>query len=748
MPYAAESFERLFNSMNNATNTYVGIYDKQKEAQAKYDLTNMQIMLERQANDTLSELQKNNNYENWEADMDKFFNNIAGNLENKDSPYYVKNNYTARAAQTMLENARNDYQAKVKQLADVKIRELNISRYNESLETLSTLYSGQELIDQRNNLSKMLYENGDISPEQYSSEIEKNWYIGTMTNYTSNFSDDLVNKAIADGKDFNETWDEYERSLEKTKRYGVDGLEILTSDKDIKEKAKQECEQKYKAFLYRIQTKNQEAIGNNINRLWVDITKLMTGDTSIDLDNLYYRVNTGNSYNDTMTGNKLATGQREKNTDEYKSMITTINAIEKAAKSGSGSSSTASYKTIIENTPDTFLQAYHDGNFNDLYEASAALQNAVNEVFISNDEWTETKHLTEEEAKRWQIENYSKFGKVKLLNSKTLNQIIDTEYPTLSTKFGLLKKDIENDIKNNPDPTKRKYATNSMEIMAELVLDIAASTGKETDKESQIKLYNQMMNACTVSALDNLFKPQGKGIFAESNDRYIARTAKELQDNDVVFTNIEGVERWAPNSKDKVDEVAKQQKSWLESALGLTLSEPQYRKVKNDIEPIPEFKSSDGIIYHIESEDGRNPVVKDQYGNIIDVMTIKQKRNEDKIAKQNSSKEIENAYSRLNDYDTTKETKTKEAILGAETLPSVVKNIGVVKEFDWNMSKGDISTRRILLNDTANKIDSMVKSKKISDEEFKKKVGMTKEEWKNMKDEVKRAEYLATKVFD
>ena len=222
----------LWNAATSATNEVTNIINDFEQKQANIDLTNMQIQLEREVNAQTLELQKNNDYGTWEQTITDFYTKRMEQMGDKNSPYYCRNNYTARMAKNMLESSLNTTQNKAAVMAMQNLQKKDIATYNENISQLQQMYSGQEYINRANQAASNLYEAGILDPTQYASELEKHWYTGSLGNYTNNFTNDIISKGIADGESFDEVWNKYDKSLEKTKRYGSDGLEVsLTTQK-------------------------------------------------------------------------------------------------------------------------------------------------------------------------------------------------------------------------------------------------------------------------------------------------------------------------------------------------------------------------------------------------------------------------------------------------------------------------------------------------------------------------------------
>lgn len=664
----AKMQNEFMNSLLGSANSLFDYANRRLEEQAKYDASNIQIRLEREANNYMRELQKNNSYETWYDDMDGFFDNCRNEMENKNSGYYCRNNYTAKLVDSLIESTRNGYQDKIARAMDRQLISQNLAKYNESSSIIDQTTKGQENIDKKNALLTGLLINGDINSEQYQGEKQKNYLQGTLQNYIMNFNDDIITSAIGSGKDFESTWAEFEKRLVPTKYYDINGLEQPIDNSSVKESAKKQCQQLFNSKLYSLQNDNYNKVTSDLTDIKTLYMNVLSG-RSNDIQSIKNRCSAGINAVNQMGGNLLAKGEQKRLADEYLSMMSSLENLEGVSKSGSsgasGSSAVTAYSTVIKTMPDMFFQGVKDGNFKNMYAAKDALQEAYNKAFFSKSSWPETKGMTSEEAIRWYNNNYSKTAASKILNNETLNKIIRTELPEIEVKFDNLKKDIEKDFKNKPE--KRKYSENAINILSDLCFDLAATSGKGTDKAALVKKFDQMMNAITVSKMDDMFKEQRTGLFGESDEKFVARTSKELSENDVVFTTVNGEEKWAPGAKEKIDSIAKRQKEIMSGQLDKELEFYEYKKVENDVEPIPLFKDKEGNIYHYESDEkGKNASIVDQNGRVIEPVDTKAKKEEamamDKAAKAESKQKQREANAEYNKVlDERNEKELKEA---------------------------------------------------------------------------------------
>lgn len=727
------------NALLQFGNTVSNVNRDYAERQAKLDLTTMSINLEKEIKNKMLQLQQSNNYQDWEKEIDNFYNERLAAMSDQNSPYYCRNNFTANAAQQMLEQSRNAYQNKAANMALQKLNEQDVVKVNNAKTDLSNLYTGQEYINRANELDVQLYDKGILSPEQYDSRIKNN-YIEGRYNYYAQKLDDNRDAAIKEGKSFEDLWTEnVENDKEQLKLYDK-GIEIAVDNKVIDGKLKQAKQQQFNARVAEIQSQNAQYFVTDVSDINSDIINLLTGRGNKTANDIITRINIGANKVDTMGGNQLAPGKQREISNWYKNLLGDISEYEKAVKSGNSSSmrsvAVTSFKTMIENLPENFIQAYINGEFSDNYDLEDAVSIAVKESFESQEMWTETKGMTKEEREDWFNKNYLEYGAMKVLNDKRLNDIAKKEYPELAIQLDNLKNEVKKDIIENPDPAKRRFTADTLSTMEKFLLDAAASTGRYTDKTQFTKNWKTMLNACTLNGLDGLFAKRG---FIQKENSYIANVFNTMQENDVVFTDVSGKEIWAGGEKTKslYDSKASEIKNFIEQQLGIKLSsEPEYMKTENDILTVPEFRDKNGIKYHIETVGDKKdtPIIVDSNGKQYEVRDLQA---EDKANKKASNANIKETYQAIEEEKRKRREENQRLLTESKELPKKVAATETVTEKAWKETSGDYTRRYYQLNAAMVEINNMIKNKKISDEEFRKKVGITKQEWKDMNNDEK-----------
>lgn len=715
------------NALLQFGNTVSNVNRDYAERQAKLDLTTMSINLEKEINNKMLQLQQSNNYQDWEKEIDNFYQERIAAMSDQNSPYYCRNNFTANAAQQMLEQSRNAYQNKAANMALQKLNEQDVVKVNNAKTDLSNLYTGQEYINRANELDVQLYDKGILSPEQYDSRIKNN-YIEGRYNYYAQKLDDNMDAAIKEGKSFEKLWSEnVENDKEQLKLYDK-GIEIAVDNKVIDGKLKQAKQQQFNARVAEMQTQNAQYFVSDVSDINSDIINLLSGRGNKTVNDIITHINIGANKVDTMGGNQLAPGKQREISNWYKNLLGDISEYEKAVKSGNtGSATLTAFESYIKNMPETALQKVADGTLSDRYTAVEAMKNIYRDDFFNND-WKETKGMTTAQKQDYWNKHYSELPVMQILDSKELKTALQNEpqFADLNQKYN----NFLADIKKHPED----YTIGAGEYIMSFVYDAVAASGKNTDMKLIAEGMDKNLNAVTVSKLDKLFRGQK---LLEGEEKYLARTANELINNDIVHTDTNGREVWAPGAKEKVDAIAKEQKSYIENALDIELDAPIYRRVRNDVEPIPEFKDNKGNTYHIEADaNGKNPLIINQNGEVINPINKTSLQEQDEKEKEKSKEAMQQAHEANQEYQLNRNAERNAAISAGNTIPDKIKIAGSVTEAEWSNSEGDVTTRQILIQDSISAVNDMAKAVrkgKMTEEEFKEKIGITKDEWDKMK---------------
>ena len=151
-----------------------------------------------------------------------------------------------------------------------------------------------------------------------------------------------------------------------------------------------------------------------------------------------------------------------------------------------------------------------------------------------------------------------------------------------------------------------------------------------------------MINACQITKLDKMFKGNLEARLAAA------------EENDLVFTNINHDERFAPGAKEKLSALSSDLAADLESKTGIKVKFKGYEKVPNDETSIPIFEDADGNEYKARTiRNKKNKVTGIEYvdenGNTLDTTSMKRKAQEEKAAAKQALKQAKEETRKFED---------------------------------------------------------------------------------------------------
>ena len=350
---------------------------------------------------------------------------------------------------------------------------------------------------------------------------------------------------------------------------------------------------------------------------------------------------------------------------------------------------------------------------------------------------------------------------------------LKTKYPVISDLIDKKYKNLKDDMKNNPE----KYGGASVSDLGDFLIDTMLGSNANETEDQILDTFNKYINNCYVEKckyveLNKKGKLEDKFDVNKTED--IVKAANLVRENDYVFT-YSGQERWAKGKKEALEAdggIINVLQSAVKNVLGIPGNEKVNFKYKND--EMHDDKTSTPIFLYkgkeyevIPTEDGKAfnvwettpgvrtieknnkvyEVFKDENGN--DYMQeaksyeskatkdIKKENKEIRKAEKQEAKAIQKQQTE--ERMTIEEERDKQInnrIMSSTELPKAVKAAGSVKESEWRGSDS-LTTRKILLQDTENVIDNdavKVKKKKMTEEEFFNKYGITYSDWTSKKE--------------
>ena len=275
-----------------AANTASGVVNDYTTNQAKLSTSFKQGRLEDQIITELNKIKRSSNYENWQDDMNSFFERVKSEMSDPNSQYYCKNNLQAQMFDQILEQNRIGVREKVDQMVFTAERDHALVDYNNTLATYSNIYSGQDYINKANECAKLLFDSGYIDESQLQKQYDANFeraYIDVNTK--------IYNESIADAVKNGMSENEFVAAV-KTKTEDLMAIDTSGLPKDFDKEAMDQTLEKngrsnYRAYVQDIQNKNESRLSeiyanmltknsaeerNNIRKQGQAVLATMTGD--------------------------------------------------------------------------------------------------------------------------------------------------------------------------------------------------------------------------------------------------------------------------------------------------------------------------------------------------------------------------------------------------------------------------------------------------------------------------------------
>lgn len=582
-----------------------GMLDKEVKNKARADLNYINANLENDMNNFLLELEQSNDYSNWQEKADDFLEKRKSLLSDKNSPYYCSNDYTAKQADLMLLNARNGLQEKVARSAlRMQMQETMVKDSN-TLDMYKNLYSGQELIDKSTAIIDGEYKSGKLTPEQYDAKV-KTIYKDAVYNSLSDIADVAIEDAINKGESFEKAWKKVkENSSNYSLKSAIDGTQQNWKKEEIENEAKKNAQQKYNNAVKNIQDQNANTLSEFL--LEIENTDNPADKTSLAKQALSLMATQ-------MGGLKLEETARNRYSSKFGNILDDIasGGDGTSLSGGSGSSNLESFSELIKLAPKSFIAKWKEGAFNNIYEMKEAFVDTIKKEYFGKN-WKDVKDKSND--------NFNL--KYSYVFSKLIEEAVTEKLNTQD--FRGIKKtydDLVNDIQKHP----KQYGDASIGNLSAFIYDwVANSKPGDTDED----FYNDLkkhIGACYLDKANYLtLNKKGEAKKKFKNDaKGIGQSAEFLQNNDVVFTDINGKAIWAKDAEKAITEnIAPIQKEAVAKALGLSQKEADsklsftFTQTQNDMKPSLVFRYAGNSYIVQQSADKKGYIVVDQNGNYV-----------------------------------------------------------------------------------------------------------------------------------
>ena len=199
----------LLDSVNTATKTY----DKYITDQATLSTQTKNIQLHNDITAQINKIRMSSpsDYENWNTDINTFFEEVKNGMSNKDSPYYCQNNLQAEMFTKILEQNQASVNDQVTSMVNEQRVQKNRIDVNKALLGLQEAgLSGQAYYDEAKKVIDSAYAVGTYSQAEYEQLMDNNFYVGYSAMYDNMF-DNTVYEAIDRG----DSWEKIKTMMQE-----------------------------------------------------------------------------------------------------------------------------------------------------------------------------------------------------------------------------------------------------------------------------------------------------------------------------------------------------------------------------------------------------------------------------------------------------------------------------------------------------------------------------------------------------
>ena len=725
----------LTNSIFDTINTGASIANDYTQKQATLSTQTKNIQLQNDINAELMRIRQSSDFENWNTNINNFFTRVKSGMSNKDSPYYCQNNLQAEMFTKILEQNQVNVSDQVGKMVQQRQMEKSIVDVQNSKTMLAQMTSGQEYINQANELDRGLYESGAISLEQYQQQKDLNYAKAYEDMHIKTF-DASLNDALAQNKSFEAFYADVKSVMPELKATDTSGLEKVVDKTSMDSSIEKLCRQTYNARLSDIQQ-------GNANALSAIVQEMRQKNTAEDKVNVARK---GQLAMNRMQGLKLSESDRL----QYSAIFELALGGDSLKGSGSGSGSkspTDTYEKLINAAPDTALQLWLDGKNGNVYDVTQTVSNALTEQWFTK---SFKENYDKDTAEREETFAMQYQGRV---SSDTLT---DAVIKKVLEKFPTAKKYMDNNFNNlitDMQKNPKEYGSATAGALANFMLDTIYSADSNYTDEDFVNDCKQHVNDCYVESIKYVELDKKGNLekkFNVNKEGDIAKAARIAIEKDYVYT-FNGNEVWAPGKKEAL-EAEGGIVDVLKTAVAGTLDIPaedrgkvgfQYVQTKDDMTSQPIITYKNQAYEVIPNDDDKGFKLREVHtGEIIEGKLSGKAKAERTEAKAQAKAETKTAHNATYSLEEKRINDTNTAITESKEMPKAMAGAGAVRATEWET--GDQTTRQIYLQDTVNKIDKeankIKKNKKdaMTQEEFYKKYGIRYYDWSQTSEKTAR----------
>ena len=167
----------LTNSIFDTINTGATIANDYATKQAELSTRTKNYQLQAEITGELNRIKTDTHYENWNTEINNFFERIKGSMSNKDSPYYCRNNLQAEMFDNILAQQQQNVSEHVSGMViQEQQAEARVNINNGILNLKNIGLAGQELYDESRKLVDGGWAIKAYTREQYNQMLDQIFY--------------------------------------------------------------------------------------------------------------------------------------------------------------------------------------------------------------------------------------------------------------------------------------------------------------------------------------------------------------------------------------------------------------------------------------------------------------------------------------------------------------------------------------------------------------------------------------------
>lgn len=727
------------NALLDAANTTSNVYDKYitKQAELSTDIKNSQLQIE--INAELARIQQSTDFENWNTEINDFFEKRKSAMADKNSSYYCQNNLQAEMFTKILDQSLINVTNHVNNMVIQEQKQKNKIDVNKGIINNKNLgLAGQELYDANKDLLDKAQEVGTYSQAEYEQMNEAIFYDSYSSMYYNMF-DQSAEEAIKRGDSLDKIWDWMQSNASAMMKVDKEQMPEGFDKEAYDNKIKNELQRSYNA--------KQQDIWNQTEMQFADFYDRMLDQRSLEGRNNVAQQ--ARNYIDKVKNTGLASADQ---ITKWTSRFVLEDYLDPAGTTTKSQAVNALSKMKPEDQMDFFIGQWkkgskgEEGGIAGLYNAYNLFKDSVlkqAQAINPDATWTDV------ERECPVVMQFFEKAKKQFSNIPGMSDVIDNAEEMLGV-IGVDKTNLEG----------------AMDIVYDMLFEVDVSDMDGPTKEKYVKRVAVAFNSLYGNALEKnkdyswLKDEPGMENITDfkigviGNEKNLAKAIYTLQNNpDLVYKdkNQQLQEVYGMDIKRGLINIEAEEKNeiarYIKAAEGRDINTGA---ISSDWEEDGAYDVKATRVYtvgnqqyRLSSPDGKSLVMETKKagrpseGEDPSLYEWKQTQKTKEIEKGNS---LEGARDKKQ-----LETESNNRIMESKSMPKAMQASGKFTEddtrYDW-ANTNNIEDRQYMLRVTANRISSdagkVGKKKGMTEAEFEQKYGISYKEWMATSDDITR----------